>query len=214
MTRWIRQTGLVVAMTVVAGLVVSCGSDNGMEPTPELAAITVTVTAGGDPISGVTVDLYAQGGSTVQESATTGTDGMATFPDLDPGTYEVEITVPTGYGIVGGSTRQTVMASETQDGAASFTLETTGAVVEVTMTNYAFTPSDLTIEPGTTVRWVNETSMFHTITPDGHSEWSEGSVNTMGETFTYTFGTEGSFPYYCSPHQSLGMVGSVTVAAP
>lgn len=76
-----------------------------------------------------------------------------------------------------------------------------------------FTPADLTIEPGTTVRWVNDASIFHTITPDGHSEWERATMTTAGDDFTHTFEAEGEFPYYCEPHLSQGMTGTVTVQA-
>jgi hypothetical protein len=33
-----------------------------------------------------------------------------------------------------------------------------------------------------------------------------------GGTFSYTFEEPGRYDYYCIPHESLGMVGSVTVS--
>ncbi|MDX1674974.1 MAG: plastocyanin/azurin family copper-binding protein [Longimicrobiales bacterium] len=84
-------------------------------------------------------------------------------------------------------------------------------VVEVqAMGDLTFSPPDVTIEPGTTVRWVNESGIFHTVTPDGHTEWASADLSD-GTTFEHTFNTEGTFPYYCEPHVGQGMTGTITV---
>ena len=44
--------------------------------------------------------------------------------------------------------------------------------------------------------------------------WDSG-ILSQGATFTHTFNTVGSFPYYCTPHgQCCGMTGMVTVTNP
>lgn len=221
-TRWVERGVLAGALVLAVGLLGSCDSDttdpagNGEDSTTTIVA---TVTADGSPASDVTVDLYEEGGTTSLQTATTNGAGEAEFADVVAGTYELEVTVPSGYTVADtDTTRKSVTAVADQDATVSFSLvmQTANATdtVDVVLTNYAFTPGDLTIEPGTMVRWVNDTNTFHTITPDGHSEWNEGSVSSMGEMFTHTFTVEGTFPYYCSPHQSLGMTGTVTVQAP
>lgn len=99
-----------------------------------------------------------------------------------------EHTDTTGPGVVDG----VVVVVELQDG-------------------FQFSQPELRIEPGTTVRWVNTTSTFHTVTPDGHTAWSEWQTASQGESFEVTFDQEGTFPYYCLPHRSLGMTGTVIV---
>jgi plastocyanin len=217
MTRWLRR-GAFVGGLLTVGVLLSCDAEGGTDVVPD-TQIKVTVTADGSGLAGVTVELYEGGGTTVLSSRSTGNTGEATFPGLDAGTYEVEITVPAGYVVTGdGPTRQTVMVAAEQTAEATFALESEdppGEVVEVHMTSsLTFSPSELTIAPGTTVRWVNDADIFHTITPDGHSEWNEGSVGSAGETFSHTFQTAGTFPYYCSPHRSQGMTGTITVSAP
>jgi len=86
-----------------------------------------------------------------------------------------------------------------------------GEVVEIEIRNFEFSQPDLTIEPGTTVRWINTTSNFHTVTPDGHSAWNQWQTTGMGETFEVTLGDAGIYPYYCLPHRALGMTGTITV---
>jgi plastocyanin len=84
-------------------------------------------------------------------------------------------------------------------------------VVEIDLVNFAFSDDEVRIAPGTTVRWTNTTSEFHTVTPDGQSAWQEWQTTTQGETFEVTFNSAGTFPYYCSPHRSLGMEGTIIV---
>lgn len=84
-------------------------------------------------------------------------------------------------------------------------------VVEIEIRNFQFSPSELTIAPGTTVRWRNTTATFHTVTPDGHAQWSEWQTAGMGQTFDVRFDQAGEFRYFCSPHRSLGMTGTIIV---
>ena len=86
-----------------------------------------------------------------------------------------------------------------------------GEVVEVELANFDFSEPELRIEAGTTVRWRNTTSSFHTVTPDGHTTWTEWQTAGSGETFEVTFDEVGTYPYYCSPHRGLGMTGNVIV---
>jgi plastocyanin len=86
-----------------------------------------------------------------------------------------------------------------------------GEVVEVELRNFEFSRPELRIEAGTTVRWRNTTSNFHTVTPDGHAAWTEWQTASEGETFEVTFEDAGTYPYYCSPHRGLGMTGTVIV---
>jgi plastocyanin len=89
--------------------------------------------------------------------------------------------------------------------------DTNGQVVTIDLTNFAFSQPTVTIAPGTTVRWRNTTSSFHTVTPDGHAAWTEWQTNTNGETFDVQFNETGTFPYHCVPHRSLGMTGTIVV---
>jgi plastocyanin len=86
-----------------------------------------------------------------------------------------------------------------------------GPVVEIEIRNYEFVPKELHIAPGTTVRWKNTTSNYHTVTPDGHTQWTQWQTATMGETFEVRFDDAGTFPFYCMPHRALGMMGTVIV---
>ena len=79
-----------------------------------------------------------------------------------------------------------------------------------------FMPSSVTIHPGDQVKWTWGSSGHSSTSgspgmPNGI--WDSGILN-MGATFTHTFNSVGTFPYYCTPHGGCcGMVGTVVVVA-
>ena len=83
-------------------------------------------------------------------------------------------------------------------------------VVEVEIFEYQFIPEELTIEPGTTVRWVNnEKRQFHNV-------WFQASGEEPveylfpGDTYEKRFEHEGEYPYVCKPHEKR-MSGRIVV---
>jgi plastocyanin len=86
-----------------------------------------------------------------------------------------------------------------------------GKEVTVRMEDNFFTPADITVEPGTTVTWVQSGNNPHTTTSyDGL--WDSGMIEGgSGGTFSFTFEEPGTYDYFCIPHEDLGMIGSVTV---
>lgn len=87
-----------------------------------------------------------------------------------------------------------------------------GEEVTVKMEDNFFSPANITVEPGTTVTWVQEGNNPHTTTSyDGL--WDSGMIQPgSGGSFSFTFDEPGTFDYYCIPHESMGMIGSVTVS--
>src|SRR5437867_7831541 len=81
----------------------------------------------------------------------------------------------------------------------------------VSMVDFSFGPSTLTINVGDSVTWTNDATDPHTSTSDT-GLWDSGSVDP-GQSFTHTFSSAGTFAYHCTFHQSLGMVGTIVVAA-
>lgn len=98
-----------------------------------------------------------------------------------------------------------------------------GQTVEVAVGpggDLVFDPETLEIPPGTTVRFVWESDL-HNVVVDGQpddADWS-GTAGGPGETYdtghehTHTFDVEGTYEYYCAPHRSSGMTGTVVVSA-
>src|ERR671921_1328106 len=83
--------------------------------------------------------------------------------------------------------------------------------VTVRMEDNFFDPANITVEPGTTVTWVQGGNNPHATTSyDGL--WDSGMIEGgPGGTFSFTFEESGTYDYFCIPHEDLGMVGSVTV---
>lgn len=85
-----------------------------------------------------------------------------------------------------------------------------------------FTAPLLWVEQGTTVTWVNE-SGSHSSTayaeandgpqriPQDAEAWDSGVLSEQGAEFQYTFEVSGVYDYYCTPHESQGMVARVVV---
>lgn len=177
---------------------------------PTEGQLRARVVDGTTGVAGVEVKLFEAGGMTAIETLTTGSDGRVLFPALDAGDYDVEITVPEDYELAAGETSRksaNVSAGATTD--VVFEVESTLEVVIITASGTDFSPATVTIAPGTTVRWTS-TGGDHTVTPDGHTEWSSANL-PQGASFEHTFNDVGEFDYFCIPHQSLGMTGTVTV---
>lgn len=77
---------------------------------------------------------------------------------------------------------------------------------EVTAFIYAFFPTTLTVEAGTTVTWTNNDEAEHTIVAQDSSFSSEPLQTTLinpGDSFSQTFDTPGTYPYFCSIHPAM-----------
>lgn len=209
-----RRIVVALAALAVTGLAGACDSGGGgTEPVTD-GEIEVTVTLDGAAAAGIGLELFQAGGTAAQATGTTGTDGSATWRDLEPGSYEVAVDVLEGFELADGEARRGISVTGGSTATVSFALETLGGseVVEVLLRqSLEFSPSELTIQAGQTVRWRNEVAMAHTVTPDGHSEWNDVSLSAAGATFTHTFNSAGTFPYFCAPHLSAGMTGVITV---
>lgn len=83
------------------------------------------------------------------------------------------------------------------------------ALNEVSVVEFSFQPSAITIPQGDQVRWVNDGSVPHTIT--SNTGLFNQTLGVDGQ-FTYQFGQPGTFIYHCEFHPQ--MVGSVTVTGP
>jgi plastocyanin len=105
------------------------------------------------------------------------------------------------------SATTTTSAAQTKpaDGGAPGTDYKPGPTIEIS--NFAFNPETVTIAVGTTVNWVNDDSVQHTVTSDIGAFDSGGLAK--GGTFSFTFTAAGTYGYHCTFHSS--MKGTVTV---
>lgn len=78
---------------------------------------------------------------------------------------------------------------------------------QITMSNYRFNPSNVTVAKGTVVTWINNDYITHTVTSN-NGAFDSGDI-PAGKSYTYTFTTTGTFSYYCRYHVSMGMTGTI-----
>ena len=102
-------------------------------------------------------------------------------------------------------------AAATADGSTAATPEATTAAGTaadtISLKDMAFTPATLQVAVGTTVTWVNNDTVQHTVTSDTKL-FDSGPIEPGGK-FTQTFTEAGTFAFHCSIHTS--MTGSITV---
>lgn len=83
--------------------------------------------------------------------------------------------------------------------------------VPVLMYQFTFCPAEVTVKPGTTVRWINVERTSHSVWLKDKGE-PESDRLFMGEGWAFTFQAPGEYPYLCGPHwESDKMVGKVVV---
>jgi plastocyanin len=102
----------------------------------------------------------------------------------------------------------------------------------VAMVNgFRFEPSTITVEAGETVTFVNDSSDIHTVTgrqsslPSNASYFSSGGFTSEsaaradvdrgfvdpGDDYAVTLEEPGTYRYFCIPHESSGMRGTIVV---
>jgi Plastocyanin len=85
---------------------------------------------------------------------------------------------------------------------------------EVLIKSMEFNPDTITVSVNTTVTWINQDAVPHTVTSND-GLFDSGSIISSSEggniqgTYGYRFTTPGIYPYYCSYHTS--MTGIVVV---
>lgn len=82
----------------------------------------------------------------------------------------------------------------------------TGPTVE--MRDFAFTPRDVTVTAGTTVRWVNVDDSPHAVAMEGGKPGSS-QVIQPGQSHSFVFREPGTYTYRCGIHPT--MLGEITV---
>jgi plastocyanin len=97
---------------------------------------------------------------------------------------------------------------------------------DVLGTHVWFDPVGVLVEPGQSVRWVNEANV-HTATayhpandnhalriPEAAEPWDSGYLVEPGDGFEVTLTVPGVYDYFCAPHEMAGMVGRIIVGQP
>ncbi|WP_368407711.1 plastocyanin/azurin family copper-binding protein [Halorussus amylolyticus] len=126
----------------------------------------------------------------------------------------------------GGATAAAALASNEASAQDQTTIDMTDGLV--------FDPDATTVTPGTTVVWENVGNVGHSVTayedeiPDDAEYFASGGFDSEqaardaypdqgdipgGESYEYTFEVEGTYGYFCIPHETAGMVAELTVSA-
>ncbi len=105
----------------------------------------------------------------------------------------------------GSSAKST--AATTSKGSTTATTAAGTSQNTISLKDMAFTPATTQVAVGTTVTWVNNDTVQHTVTSDTKL-FDSGPIDPGGK-FTYTFTQAGTFAFHCSIHTS--MTGSITV---
>ncbi len=103
-------------------------------------------------------------------------------------------------------------ATPTARGATPPGSATALAGASVTIQNFAFSPTPITVTAGSTVTWVNRDGVAHTVSADDGS-WGSGNL-AQGATYSHTFDKPGTYTYHCAIHPYMHGTVVVTPAQP
>ena len=68
----------------------------------------------------------------------------------------------------------------------------------VTIDNFSFTPKEVTVPVGTTVKWVNHDDIPHSVV-NKDKVFRSPALDT-DDSYSYTFASAGTFDYFCGLH--------------
>lgn len=89
-------------------------------------------------------------------------------------------------------------------------------VITVDSTNLRFSPSEVTIEEGQSVRffWSGQFlphNAVHDVAEDERVFDTGDPENDVDYTIFFEIGLNGTYNFICEPHESVGMIGTITV---
>jgi plastocyanin len=151
----------------------------------ETPAATVAPTA--SPAPKATASPTAKPSAEAHEGGHTGDSAQTTRPTATP--------------------KPTAKAAPTAESTAS--VKPAGEVHTVEIVNFAFSPAELAIKVGDSVKFINKDEIAHSATADDKS-FDTGMLE-LDKSMEVAFDKEGEFSYYCLPHP--GMKGTIIVEA-
>jgi plastocyanin len=89
------------------------------------------------------------------------------------------------------------------------TIAARAADLEVKIDNFTFAPQRVTVKAGTTVTWINEDDIPHTVASS--TKLFKSKALDTDDKFSFTFSTPGTYEYFCSLHPH--MTGTIAVEA-
>ncbi len=76
----------------------------------------------------------------------------------------------------------------------------------VTVKLFQYQPARIQVKAGTTVTWMNEDEIFHTVTawePEKEGGRFDAALDGKGKSFSFTFSQPGIYSYYCDRHEHM-----------
>ncbi len=129
-----------------------------------------------------------------------------------------------GSGPIPGQTLSGPGPGATGPAAGGCSASTAPTTVTIDATsNLKFSPATACLKAGGTVTWKNNGSVYHTTTdlaslaavasdaalPKGAAGWNHSLL--PGASWSLALKIPGVYKYFCIPHESLGMLGQITV---
>ena len=71
----------------------------------------------------------------------------------------------------------------------------------ITVDNFTFTPPELTVAVGTTVKWLNHDDIPHNVVEKNKAFRSK--VLDTDDSYSFTFASAGTFDYFCALHPHM-----------
>jgi plastocyanin len=178
-------------------------------------SISGTVTSNGTGLVGVTMTLSGAGSAAVMSDSS----GNYSFSGLVNGVYTITPSLA-GFAFAPASSSQTIAGANVT--AVNFTATSTTTVqlvpcpasgtTDVSIVEFAFNPSSITIPANSIVKWTNNGTITHTATSTtvpANGSFDSGFI-LPGQSVCFKFTTAGTYNYWCSIHTTL-MTGVVTV---
>lgn len=121
---------------------------------------------------------------------------LAANPEIYLGSYKPQSALRALrlIGLLAALTSTPCLAEDPNNAAAN-------PVVTVGMDHNTFIPAEITVAPGTTVTWVNNEAMPHTVVDQNKGFRSK--MLAKEATFSFTFTTAGDYDYLCSIHPNM-----------
>lgn len=67
--------------------------------------------------------------------------------------------------------------------------------------DFSFSPKEIRVRAGDTIRWTNSDKVGHTVTADDYSFGS--NLLAQKDEFEYNFASPGIYQYHCGPHPKM-----------